>query len=53
MTDTDPRAHWDEIYRTKRSSSSGQPSKLLMQIAEGLTRCSAARTGSGKQAPGS
>ena len=37
MTDTDPRAHWDEIYRTKRSSSSGQPSKLLMQIAEGLT----------------
>lgn len=37
MTDIDPRAHWDEIYRTKRSTSSGQPSKLLAQIAEGLT----------------
>ncbi|MCL4067376.1 class I SAM-dependent methyltransferase [Pseudomonas sp. GX19020] len=37
MTDTDPRTHWDEIYRTKRSTSSGQPSKLLVQISEGLT----------------
>lgn len=36
MTVTDPRAHWDEIYRTKRSTSSGQPSKLLVQVAEGL-----------------
>ncbi|MBJ2149832.1 bifunctional 2-polyprenyl-6-hydroxyphenol methylase/3-demethylubiquinol 3-O-methyltransferase UbiG [Paracoccus sp. IB05] len=37
MTDADPRAHWDEIYCTKRSTSSGQPSKLLVQITEGLT----------------
>lgn len=37
MTDAAPRAHWDEIYRTKRRTSSGQPSKLLVQVAEGLT----------------
>ncbi|WP_134682404.1 class I SAM-dependent methyltransferase [Paracoccus ravus] len=36
MIDADPRAHWDEIYRTKRSASSGQPSRLLVQVAQGL-----------------
>ncbi len=34
--ETDARAHWDEIYRTKRATSSGQPSRILARIAATL-----------------
>lgn len=37
MTDVTAQAHWDEIYRTRRKTSSGQPSKVLVRVTEGMT----------------
>ncbi|KMK68306.1 bifunctional 2-polyprenyl-6-hydroxyphenol methylase/3-demethylubiquinol 3-O-methyltransferase UbiG [Puniceibacterium sp. IMCC21224] len=37
MTTETPKQHWDEIYRTKRATSSGTPSAVLVRVAEGLT----------------
>lgn len=34
--ETDARAHWDEIYRSRRATSSGQPSRILARIAATL-----------------
>ncbi len=38
MTDliTDPLAHWEDVYKTRRRTSSGQPGSVLVRLTEGL-----------------
>lgn len=37
MSASDPRAFWEDVYQTRRATSSGQPSAALVRVASGLT----------------
>ncbi len=37
MTASTPRAFWEDVYQTRRATSSGQPSAALVGVASGLT----------------